>query len=243
MDNIIEKVKKLLTMAERGTEHEAAIAAAKAQTLLMQHNIDLSQIDTRSEVNEQVCEWLLEAMSRRQIWKGNLANAIAEANFCRMWWLGSDIKLVGKEHNVQIGRHLYDYLVEAVERVTKAALAAERQQRQDALHLFNHRAWANSFRLGCAHRLCDRLQEQKLRLETEGLPEASVSALTCVEAYQQESEAIAQWMRERNVQLGSKVRSQARTSRSGYQAGKAAGGSISLNHQMSGNYSNRLLRG
>lgn len=46
MGNVIEKVKKLLTMAERGTEHEAAVAAAKAQTYLMQHNIDLSQIDT-----------------------------------------------------------------------------------------------------------------------------------------------------------------------------------------------------
>ncbi len=243
MDNIIEKVKKLLTMAERGTEHEAAIAAAKAQTLLMQHNIDLSQIDAGSEVDEQVCEWLLETMSRKQIWKGNLAHAIAEANFCRMWWLGSDIKLVGKEHNVQIAHHLYDYLVEAVERVTKAALAVERHHQQDTLYLFKHRAWANSFRLGCAHRLCDRLREQKQRMQTEGLPEASVSLLTCVEAYQRESEAIAQWMRERSIKLGSKVRSQARTSRSGYQTGKVAGDSISLNCQMSGDYSNRLLRG
>lgn len=244
MDSIIEKVKKLLTMAERGTEHEAAIAAAKAQSLLMQHNIDLSQIDAAgSKAHEQVREWLLETMSRKQIWKGNLACAIAEANFCRMWWLGSDLKLVGKEHNVQIAHHLYDYLVEAVERVTKAALAAERHHQQDTLNLFSRRAWANSFRLGCAHRLCDRLREQKLRMQIEGLPEAKVVALTCVEVYQRELEAIAQWMREHGIKLGGKVRSQARTSRSGYQAGKAAGDSISLNRQVSGSYSNQLLRG
>jgi len=227
-------------MAERGTEHEAAIAAVKVQSLLMQHNIDLSHFYTGdSEADAEVCEWLLEAMSRRQIWKGNLANAIAETNFCRMWWLGPNIKLIGKEHNVQVARHLYSYLVEAIERVTKEAVTAARRQ-QDTLALFNARTWVNSFRLGCAHRLCHRLREQKQRMETEGLPQAKVGVLTCVETYQQESAAIAQWMVNHNIQLGGKVRSQARTSRSGYQAGKVAGDSISLNRQMSGSYSNRL---
>jgi hypothetical protein len=171
MDSIIEKVKKLLVMAERGTEHEAAIAAAKAQTLLMQHNIDLSQIRTGNlEADEQVCEWLLETMGRKQIWKGNLAHAIAEANFCRMWWLGPNIKLVGRAHNVEIARHLYSYLVEAVERVTQAAVGTERQYHRDSPHLFKARTWASSFHLGCAHRLCDRLLLEKQRLETEGIP-------------------------------------------------------------------------
>jgi len=243
MDNIIEKVKKLLAMAERGTEHEAAIAAAKTQSLLMQHSIDLSQIAIGdSAADEQVHEWLLEAMSRRQIWKGNLAHAIAEANFCQMWWLGPDIKLVGKEHNAQIARHLYSYLVEAVERVTKAAVAIERQYHQDTSD-FKPRAWAHSFRLGCTHRLCHRLQEQKQRLESEGLPQANVSALTCIEAYQRESAAIAQWMVNQNIQIGGKVRSQTRANRSGYQAGKAAGDCINLNRQLSSSYSNRLLGG
>lgn len=244
MDTIIEKVKKLLAMAERGTEHEAAIAAAKAQTLLMQHNIDLSQLKTGdSEADEQVHEWLLETMSRRQIWKGNLANAIAQANFCRMWWLGSDIKLVGKEYNVQIARHLYTYLVEAVGRVTKKARTVERKRYQDALHQFRDRIWTNSFRLGCAHRLCDRLQAQKQRMESEGIPEAKVSALTCIEAYQRERTAIAQWIEAQGIELDRKVKSQARTSRRGYNAGKAAGDSINLNRQVCGLQSNRLLRG
>ncbi len=244
MDSVIGKVKKLLVLAERGTEYEAAIAAAKAQTLLMQHNIDLSQIDPgERQVDEQVQEWLLEAMSRRQIWKGNLAHAIAEANFCRMWWLGPDIKLVGKAHNVEIARHLYIYLVEAVERVTKEALAVERDNYRDTFHLMRPRAWANSFRLGCTHRLCNRLLEQKQRMEAEGLPEAKVSALTCLEAYSRESEVLSRWIARQQIQLGGKVKSQAKTSLSGYQAGKAAGDSIRLNRQISARYSTRLLRG
>ncbi len=245
MDIIIEKVKKLLAMVERGTEHEAAIAAAKAQTLLMQHNIDLSQIHTGdSEADEQVHEWLLETMSRRQIWKGNLASVIAQANFCRMWWLGSEIKLVGKEHNVQIARYLYSYLVEAVVRVTKEARIVERQRYQDALHQFRDRVWTNSFRLGCAHRLCDRLQAQKHCMETLGIPEAKVSALTCANAYEWEAAAIAQWIAAQGIKMDRKVKSQARASRSGYYAGKAAGDSINLNRQVRGlDSSNRLLRG
>lgn len=244
MNNITEKVKKLLVLAERGSEHEAAIAAAKAQALLMQHNIDLSQIDTGdSEVDEQVREWLLDAMSRRQIWKGNLAHAIAEVNFCQMWWLGPNLKLVGKAHNVEIVRHLYAYLVESVERVTKEAGAVERRYYQVTPHLFRPRAWANSFRLGCTHRLCHRLREQKQRMETDGLPEANVSALACIEAYTRESEALSQWIIRQQIQLGGKVRSQARTSLSGYQAGKAAGDSISLNRQLKASYSTRLLQG
>jgi len=242
MDNVIDKVKKLLAMAERGTEHEAAIAAAKAQSLLMQHNIDLTHFNPGdSEAVVEVREWLLEAMSRRQIWKGNLANAIAETNFCRMWWLGADIKLVGKEHNVQIARHLYSYLVEAIERATQEALTAARQQ--GPLDFINARTWANSFRLGCAYRLCSRLREQKQRLETEGLPEAKVSVLVCVETYQRESEAIAQWMANHNIHLAGKIKSQARTCHSGYEAGKVAGDSINLNRQMSEGYSNRLFGG
>lgn len=243
MDNVIDKVKKLLAMAERGTEHEAAIAAAKAQSLLMQYNIDLSHLNVGdSEAAVEVREWLLEAMSRRQIWKGNLANAIAETNFCRMWWLGADIQLVGKEHNVQIARHLYSYLVEAIERTTQEALTAARQQ-QGTSNLINTRTWANSFRLGCAHRLCSRLREQKQRFKTEGLPEAKVSGLMCIETYQRESEAIAQWMVNHNIHFGGKIKSQARTCYSGYEAGKAAGDSINLNRQMSEGYSNRLFAG
>lgn len=42
---IIEKIKKLLALANSSNEHEAALAAGHAQRLLSEHNLAMADID------------------------------------------------------------------------------------------------------------------------------------------------------------------------------------------------------
>jgi hypothetical protein len=86
----LERIKKLLSLAESANEHEAALAAARAQELLDLHKLSLSEVDAELfEADNPVGEDLLSDdadVGRYKMtwvgWKCSLLSMVARMNGC-----------------------------------------------------------------------------------------------------------------------------------------------------------------
>lgn len=161
MQEIIDRITKLLALATSPNEFEASAATAKAQEILTEHNLRLEDIKTSQKSPEIPIEQTeVLSGSRKVYWRGFIANAIANANFCKVWWLGGKMMIAGRRHNVAIALSLYDYLTKTVERLAAEGAKAEKQ----AWHTYlcqiegtgiepctrpNWRRWKSSFITGC----------------------------------------------------------------------------------------------
>lgn len=254
MQEIIDRVNKLLALATSANEYEASAAAAKAQEILTEHNLALEDIKTDQKPPTLPIEQItIGSNSRKVYWRGFIANAIANANFCKMWWMGGRMVVAGRRHNVAIALSLYDYLTKTVERLAAEEVKAQKQAWRSYLSQAevigiepfpqpNWRRWKSSFITGCSGRLLERIEEQRQRMNSQGIPNTKVTGLACRMAHEREQEAIAQWQQEQGITLtGRKATSRARVTKDGYRAGQRAGDAISLERQLS-NASSQLLR-
>lgn len=119
MEKIIEKIQKLLALQEdaenQGSLEEAANAAAKVQTLLLKHNLDMAKVNGHEKVAV-----ILKAVSskgtgwnkRQGKWMQGLYQGICEHNFCNLvlshGWDKEEIKmqLMGEPHNLEVVEYM-----------------------------------------------------------------------------------------------------------------------------------------
>nr|QIG67177.1 DUF2786 domain-containing protein [Rhizobium phage RHph_TM26] len=180
---IVQKVEKLLALANRkkGNEAEAAVAAAKAQEMLAAYNIDMAMVEQssgssgrREDVKHKGGVYLYQ----RALWR-----AVAELNFCLYWtstkWVSRDVKkkawggdftstiwsiqyqhrVVGRTVNVKLTQSMASYLEQTIER-----LVMERLGNQNNLRFSR---WAVSYRKGAAARIIEKVQDRRDQLEAE----------------------------------------------------------------------------
>lgn len=181
---VVEKVEKLLALANRkkGNEAEAASAAAKAQQMLLAHNIDMAMVEQasggsgrREDVKHKGGTYLYQ----RDLWR-----AVAELNFCLYWtsqkwasrkamrknYWGEKVeetvwhiqhqhRVVGRTVNVTLTKTMAGYLEQAIERIVMERLGDDNTQR------FSR--WAVSYRKGAAARIIEKVQDRRDELEAE----------------------------------------------------------------------------
>ena len=155
---IIDKIRKLIALSKSPNEHEAASAAAKAQALLLEHNIAAATLTEGKSppgfaTDDQYVTW-------GENWKGYVCSAIALLYLCR--YIGTPYvvpnsarqihqhSFVGLPHNAIVAREIARYVVEAIERV--AALHCE----TIAKHALE--AYSESFKLAAAGRIGARVR-------------------------------------------------------------------------------------
>ena len=222
MQEIIDRISKLISLATSANEYEASAAAAKAQEILTEHNLRLEDIKSSHKSPDIPIEQTeILSSSRKVYWRGFLANAIANANFCKMWWMGGRMVVAGRRHNVAIALSLYDYLTKTVERLAAEEVKAQKQAWHSYLSQAevigiepfnepNWRRWKSSFITGCSGRLLERIEEQRQRMNSQGIPNTKVTGLACRMAHEREQEAIARWRQEQGITLtGRKATSRA----------------------------------
>jgi len=181
---VIGRVEKLLAMANRkkGNEAEAAVAAAKAQKMLAEYNLDMAMIEQGSSSSGK-----REDKKRKggnYVYQRDLWRACAELNFCLYWtsskwvsrkgrkrdWYGDMVnhtfwsikyqhRVVGRTVNVKATEVLADYLEQAIERVLMDRLGQDNNQR------FSN--WAVSYRKGAAAEVIRKLIERRKQIESE----------------------------------------------------------------------------
>lgn len=127
-DKVIERIQKLLALAaDVSNEHEAALAASRAQDLLRRHNLDVAAVEARSgrktaAVGESQQAFAVKPGSGKE-WRVSLASTVAARGFCRtlyseyrhnmtIWW-------IGRPTDVEAAQSTYTYLVTELERLAQ----------------------------------------------------------------------------------------------------------------------------
>jgi hypothetical protein len=121
---VLDKVRKLLNLAESPNPHEAQAAAAAANRLLLRFN--LSTGDTR-EPNAHAFRWIGTPVARVPLEKKLLSGILQDFFFVRCIWVStreavSDrpvtvLEVVGRHHNLDIAEYAHDYIEQSLDRL------------------------------------------------------------------------------------------------------------------------------
>jgi hypothetical protein len=256
MSAIIERVRKLLAMAEStDSVAEAAVAAARAAELMAQHELSEAEIRAAAGAEAAPPEPIVrdaiipgqEKAKRRVAWKQTIASAAARAFHCHLWFRQAEFRLLGRTSNTQAASYVITHLWCEVDTLTEAAWRAAVAAGRVRTDRLSAKTWRANFRLGAAARLAERLYEQRRatvapKAPTPGVevgpPPASTMALAIVD--RDREEVVEEWKTMTRRWRSSRSLSGTRTRvRDAYHQGREAGGAISL----SGVGRQRLNRG
>lgn len=161
--NVLERIKKLLRLAQNaGSEQEAALAAQRAAQLMAQHEIHEASInldgpDEVRAVEEIVKEHPVTFTKKRVAWHIRIASAVAASYGAECYTNGgysetekNGIRFFGRLSAVQAATYTTLYLIRKVEEITDAK----------APQSLYARSYRNAFRLGCASRIGARINEE-----------------------------------------------------------------------------------
>jgi hypothetical protein len=160
-EKIKARVRKLLSLAESQNVNEAAVAAAAAQGLIDQHNIDVAMLDGDEEVDAEPVNnanefSAFDTKSKVVAWKWALLWAICEVNDCKPWSKTIYSDDTGyRRHFYAVGRPddcaqvvaLYRFVEEQIEYLAKNCGSTDRSYR-------------NSFRHGAGAEVSGRLKRE-----------------------------------------------------------------------------------
>lgn len=162
---ILDRIRKLLALAQSSNVNEAAVAAAQAQKLIAKHRINQARelVDAPESEGIALDDDPLDEGARVAQWRLELAMVVAEANGCRVVVLKdgrySTIKLVGDDEDIDIVRALYTWLTKEVQRLARAS----------GLKGCDH---LNSYRMGTITTIEQRLADANEEARKIGLKDA-----------------------------------------------------------------------
>lgn len=229
MSSVLDKVRKLLRLAESPNANEAAAAAAKAQNLIDEHNLSaalLSLDEGQSDDDEDIEDFNakgapLDSQPVLHRWRLSLASAVTRANGCRVYITGGSIAIVGRPSDAETSRYLFAYLAHEVERL------CEKDGRGCG------RTWRNNYRLGVVDTISQKLHAEHKKFVEEkrklaGSTQALVRVNQAIAKVEKRGEDVSAWMK-KNLRLYAGSGSSSRYDGSAREAGRRAGRSIVIN--------------
>lgn len=238
-DTILIRIKKLLALAKHNSnENEAAMAAAKAQEMLLQYNLDEAELDSVRVDREEKFTMEYTTNHRAGIneirWKILLAFGVAQANLCKVIHIGNERRMcwLGKPSNIAVAQYLFDTLCSDLEYIAdekwKQLLELRKMQAMapdipiftDQSLLWVHgKTWKKSFFLGAVETIRKRLTENLETLKTN----ENINALVTTN-----DSALKTYFREQFPHTGKYRGNKGTINWSGYAAGQAAGKNVSF---------------
>lgn len=164
---VLERIAKLLALAESPNEHEAQAAMSAAQRLMLKHNIEAAVSGTTSSY---CFRHLGQPTGRVSEHERRLAMILDEFFFVQVIWVpvwrvaeakrGSVLEVCGTRDNVELAAYVYDFLI-----YTAGALyKADRKQRRDRTH-----AARRKFLAGVMGGFHERLSKERKQSAAQGL--------------------------------------------------------------------------
>jgi Protein of unknown function (DUF2786) len=156
---IIEKIRKLLALANSSNEHEAALAAGHAQRLLSEHNLAMADIETKSP-SQQADKVETSVAKTLPKWLRNLSSGVCSAFDCQAIHhpaLGK-MTFIGVGADVQIASYTFAYLDKTVRRL---CINYMKHNVNDALPNRNRELMRQSYYLGAVSTISTQLVRQK----------------------------------------------------------------------------------
>ena len=230
--HLITKIQKLLQLSrdEAATEHEAALAATKVHELLASYNLSLAEVEAHAGVDDSGVQQDMKIegwkTSRLLPWERLLWLATCKLYFCCSTLSVGRSFIIGRSHNVIIAKEMLTYLIQTVQRLRKA-------------HYGKGRRFLDSFALGCAQSINDKIKE--MIAEREPTPaETTLPAIR--ENYRDEVYTFLADQGRRIRNLSGSTRS-LKVDPDGYVAGQIAGEDVGLDPQLYGNQEPPALLG
>jgi len=223
MDKIIDRIRKLLELAKHNDNvAEAASAASAAQRLMSEHQIEQAMLEGAAE--EPIEHDVLHDDGGRQMawWRWVLASALCRANGCKGYSRGGGcLGIIGRPADAQTVRYLYAYLSGEIERLCDEA-ARERGA--------PGRTWRNSFRLGAATEIANRLTAMRAQVRAEHVSHlvATRSQSTALARIDAHALAVQTYAKEKLKLRTGSASGNSRLDGGAYGAGKRAGAGIDL---------------
>ncbi len=161
-EQALRKAIACLQLAGSPNQHEAALAASKAQEIIDRYNLCVDDIKMgntpKEEAEENIVDFgadpLHEVCQVDTLWTIRLAGIVAKLNSCRIYYStkvsGSAIvKLIGRPSNVQTVRYIFGWLEREVRRITRQECRGYTRKYQIA------------FRAGVVDTIYHKLEEQR----------------------------------------------------------------------------------
>jgi hypothetical protein len=164
---VLERIAKLLALAESPNEHEAQAAMSAAQRLMLKHNIEAA---VASGTASYCFRHLGEPTGRVSEHERRLAMILDEFFFVQVIWVpvwrvseakrGSVLEVCGSRDNVELAAYVYDFL----KYTSDALYRADRRLRRDRTHQARRK-----FLAGVMSGFHERLKRERARSEAQGL--------------------------------------------------------------------------
>ncbi len=156
---IIEKIKKLLALADSSNEHEAALAAGHAQRLLSEHNLAMADIEAAHKPDraDKVETSVSKSLPK---WLRHLSAGVSSAFDCQAIHHPATGKMtfIGVGADVHIAVYTFTYLDRTVRRLCSAYM----KNHVSSTVANRHRElMRQSYYLGAVSTITARLKEQK----------------------------------------------------------------------------------
>jgi len=164
---VLERIAKLLALAESPNEHEAQAAMSAAQRLMLKHNIEAAV----SGAAANYCfRHLGQPTGRVSEHERRLAMILDEFFFVQVIWVpvwrvndakrGSVLEVCGSRDNLELAAYVYDFLIYTAD----ALYRADRKRRRDSSHQARRK-----FLAGVMSGFHERLLNERQRSEAQGL--------------------------------------------------------------------------
>lgn len=235
---IIEKIRKILALAERGgTEAEADSAMTKVQELLTEHNLTLDAVRGKTEMTmtREYKEYPWNQSWIRQVYSG-----VAGLYFCKFYYTPNGTTnqycyLIGEPVNIQTAQYVIDVVIATGNRLAKEHAQAARMEflewcdedeKKDATGVAI--SASNNFKKGFASRINSRCYTLRRKATTIKPNKKEGNELVVADFYKRNDAAIKQYESSIGLKLVSGGGMGAATNSESYLAGGNAANSVNL---------------
>ena len=236
-EQVIEKIKKILALAERGgTEEEAANAANMAAALALRYGIDLASVQTANMAQPRGFKSavLYQDNGSFEQWLINIAGGVVSYHGGNIFYKAAQgmtlYCAIMRDELAPVATLTIEYLVKSVMRLNTEAVKGRNLDQK------GRASFRKAFRLGCSGRLRQRLLEQLEAMKSRddvAKQTTGSTALVIVNHFEREKRELQDWMIEQGVKFrASKASGPRSLDSAGYNAGRAAGDRINLNAQV-----------
>jgi hypothetical protein len=180
-ETITRRIAKLLDLANRkaGNEAEAQAAAAKAQELLLRHNLDLADVEGRidDDGDPLVEDTKVQPGQRTRTWERDLFFKVCHGFNCRglytspnRWSKTYQYHFVGRRSSVEVAQYMFEYLKNALNDVAAKAWKESKAEIEEAgAYQVNGRTWKYDFLMGAVRSIGERFYQEKERFKQESV--------------------------------------------------------------------------
>ena len=156
MEKIIDKIEKLLALAEKNpNENEAMAAAAKAQELMAKYNIQMAQLGNNEEKPSQKIGTAMHENGKGYKWRYTLAQVVARNFRCKNYIVGRNaIVFYGFESDAQIALSTFTFLFNVGNRLAIRAYVKQKNEGK------NTKGFLNTYLKGFCDGVASVLDEQ-----------------------------------------------------------------------------------